>query len=86
MFFEPGEEILVAQDADDVVVNDRQRMLSDSYPKMAFIEHRLADDPTNWWALNASCIDAMLRSCGMQIMAKPAEKIVLCRPVESSDQ
>ena len=26
------------------------------YPKMHFIEHRYADDPTNWWAPNRACV------------------------------
>src|SRR5215211_7135817 len=29
------------------------------YPKMHFIEHRYADDPTNWWAPNSACVEAM---------------------------
>ena len=32
------------------------------YPAMRFIEHRFAGDWTNWWAPNAACSAAMLRS------------------------
>src|SRR5215203_2053047 len=38
------------------------------YPKMHFIEHRYANDPTNWWAPNLACVEAMLRSSGFMIV------------------
>src|SRR5581483_1615859 len=34
------------------------------YPKLHFIEHSYAGDPTNWWVPNAACAEAMLRSSG----------------------
>lgn len=49
------------------------------YPKMHFIEHRYADDPTNWWAPNRACVEAMLRSAGFTIEAHPEEEVYLCR-------
>jgi len=49
------------------------------YPKMHFIEHRYADDPTNWWAPNRACVEAMLRSAGFTIAAHPEEEVYLCR-------
>jgi tRNA (mo5U34)-methyltransferase len=52
---------------------------SPSYPKMHFIEHKYADDPTNWWAPNRSCVEAMLRSSGFTIAAHPEEEVYLCR-------
>ncbi len=33
------------------------------FPKLHFIEHRYANDPTNWWIPNRACVEAMLRSC-----------------------
>src|SRR5690606_41858933 len=36
----------------DYNINERHAMLEDGWPKMAFIEERLAGDPTNWWAPN----------------------------------
>lgn len=47
---------------------------------MAFIEHRLFDDPTNWWVANRACIEAMLRSCGMRITGYPLDETYLCEP------
>jgi tRNA (mo5U34)-methyltransferase len=52
------------------------------YPKMHFIEHRYADDPTNWWAPNRACVEAMLRSAGFTITAHPEEEVYLCRKTE----
>jgi tRNA (mo5U34)-methyltransferase len=47
---------------------------------MAFIERRLADDDTNWWAPNAACVEAMARSAGLEVVEHPAHEIWLCRP------
>jgi tRNA (mo5U34)-methyltransferase len=49
------------------------------YPKLHFIEHRYAGDPTNWWAPNAACSAAMLRSAGFEILARPEEEVFICR-------
>jgi tRNA (mo5U34)-methyltransferase len=49
------------------------------YPKLHFIEHEYADDPTNWWAPNAACVEAMLRSAGFAIVAHPEDEVYVCR-------
>ncbi|RAK52809.1 TIGR04290 family methyltransferase [Phenylobacterium deserti] len=49
------------------------------YPKMHFIEHKYANDWTNWWAPNAACSAAMLRSAGFQILEHPEEEVFICR-------
>lgn len=49
------------------------------WPKLHFIEHRYADDPTNWWAPNAACSAAMLRSAGFDILEHPEDEVFLCR-------
>jgi tRNA (mo5U34)-methyltransferase len=53
------------------------------YPKMHFIEHRYADDPTNWWAPNAAAVEAMLRSSGFEILQHPEDEVYVCRRVEA---
>jgi tRNA (mo5U34)-methyltransferase len=50
-----------------------------AFPKLHFIEHRYADDPTNWWIPNRSCTEAMLRSAGFEILQNPEEEVFLCR-------
>jgi tRNA (mo5U34)-methyltransferase len=53
------------------------------YPKMHFIEHRYADDPTNWWAPNTACVEAMLRSAGFAIVQHPETEVYICRRVDA---
>ena len=55
---------------------------SPGYPKLHFIEHSYSNDPTNWWAPNAACSAAMLRSAGFEITAHPEEEVFVCRRVE----
>jgi len=50
-----------------------------AYPKLHFIEHRYASDPTNWWVPNAACAEAMLRSAGFEIVEHPEQEVYLCR-------
>jgi tRNA (mo5U34)-methyltransferase len=54
------------------------------YPKMHFIEQRYADDPTNWWAPNAACVEAMLRSAGFTIEQHPEAEVYVCRRVDAA--
>lgn len=49
------------------------------YPRLHFIEHAFAGDPTNWWAPNAACSQAMLRAAGFTIAAHPEPEVYLCR-------
>lgn len=75
----PGPDTPDAAPA-DVDINDREHMLEPAYPKMAFIEHQLAGDPTNWWAANPAGVRAMLRAAGMQVLDCPAHEVYLCEP------
>lgn len=74
----PGED--VANVPEDQDFDDREPMLAAGWPKMAFIEQKLAGDPTNWWAPNHAGIEAMLRSTGMKIVERPGHEIYLCEP------
>jgi tRNA (mo5U34)-methyltransferase len=74
----PGEE--VHEPEPDTPIDGRDAMLLPGWPKMAFIEHRLAKDPTNWWAPNHAAILALLRSAGFAVLARPGHEIYLCRP------
>ncbi|HLH94873.1 MAG TPA: TIGR04290 family methyltransferase [Xanthobacteraceae bacterium] len=51
-------------------------------PKLHFIEHRYAGDPTNWWVPNRACAEAMLRSAGFEITAHPEDEVYICRRAE----
>src|SRR5579875_3590641 len=49
------------------------------YPKLHFIERRYSNDVTNWWIPNRACVEAMLRSSGFVIEARPEEEVYVCR-------
>jgi tRNA (mo5U34)-methyltransferase len=49
------------------------------FPKLHFIEHCYANDPTNWWVPNRACVEAMLRSAGFDIVARPDDEVYICR-------
>ena len=55
-----------------------------SFPRMQFIEGSFAGDPTNWWLPNAACVEAVLRSSGMRIVARPEDETWVCEPVRQS--
>jgi tRNA (mo5U34)-methyltransferase len=74
----PGDERVEPQD--DVSIDDREQLLQPGWPKMAFVERKLAGDKTNWWAPNAACVEAMVRSSGLEVDEHPAHEIWLCRP------
>jgi tRNA (mo5U34)-methyltransferase len=47
---------------------------------LSFIEHRVAGDRTNWWAPNPAALEAMLRSTGLRVVARPLEEFYVCVP------
>jgi tRNA (mo5U34)-methyltransferase len=55
------------------------------FPKLHFVEHRYAQDPTNWWVPNRACAEAMLRSAGFRIEAHPEAEVYLCRRGSAPD-
>jgi tRNA (mo5U34)-methyltransferase len=80
----PGEE--VSTPPDDLRLDERDHMLDPGWPKLAFIERRLEDDPTNWWAPNRACVEAMLRSSGLTPVGSPGHEIVVARRAGESGQ
>lgn len=64
----------------DFPIDDRTRLLDEGWPRMAFIEGRMAGDPTNWWAPNDACVRAMLRSAGFRIRTRVTDETYLCEP------
>jgi tRNA (mo5U34)-methyltransferase len=74
----PGTEVI--ESTDGVDFSNREVMLEPGWPKMAFIENRFANDPTNWWVPNHACVEAMLRASGMQVTQALGHEIYLCAP------
>jgi tRNA (mo5U34)-methyltransferase len=79
----PGEEPL--ETPADVEIDERRRLLEPGWPRAAFVEHRLAGDPTNWWAPDAACVEAMARSAGLRVTRRPGHEIWICEPDMEND-
>lgn len=71
----PGAEIEEAPA--DLDLQNREPLARRGWPKLSFIEHKMAGDETNWWAPNAACIEAMLRSTGMRVVARPEDEFYI---------
>jgi tRNA (mo5U34)-methyltransferase len=67
----------VAEQPEDLDIGDRDRLLEAGWPRMTFVEHRLAGDPTNWWVPNAAAVEALLRTAGVDVIARPGHEIWL---------
>ena len=76
----PGEEALEAPGS--VGLFDRGWLARPGWPQMAFIEHTLEADPTNWWAPNHACVEAMVRAAGFAVRERPGHEIYICEPDE----
>jgi tRNA (mo5U34)-methyltransferase len=74
----PGTEVVAPPP--DLALDERGMMQEGGWPKMAFIEHSLEGDPTNWWAPNHACIEALLRSAGFAVTGRPGHEMYLCAP------
>jgi tRNA (mo5U34)-methyltransferase len=68
--------------ADDYPFEERAHFDAAGYPRLHFVEHRYAADPTNWWVPNKACVEAMLRSAGFVIESNPELEVYLCRAGE----
>jgi tRNA (mo5U34)-methyltransferase len=76
-----GEPLEVAPDypfAETAAFHDER------FPRMYFVEHAYAGDPTNWWIPNTSASMAVLRGCGLRIVERPCPEVYLCEPAVAS--
>lgn len=62
----------------DLPFEEREQLADPAWPSMAFIENRLADDPTNWWAPSPAAVEAMVRSTGLRVVDRPGLEIWVC--------
>ena len=72
----PGDEVEEAPP--DLPLDERDRLRSPGWPVMAFIEHHMAGDHTNWWVPSASAVEAMVRTTGMRVVERPGHEIWVC--------
>jgi tRNA (mo5U34)-methyltransferase len=67
----------------DLSLEQRAQLREPRWPAMAFIEHSLAGDPTNWWVPTEACVEAMARSAGLDVIDRPGHELFLCRPASA---
>lgn len=72
-----NEEMRVPQ---NLPFDDREAMEERAWPKMAFIPHELANDPTNWWVPNHQAMLSLLDNCGFDVVAQPAHETYVAVP------
>jgi tRNA (mo5U34)-methyltransferase len=72
----PGEDVFAETHGPGF--EDRDVLRTAAWPKMAFLEHGFAGDPTNWWAPDHAACEAMLRAAGMRVLSRPAHEFYLC--------
>ncbi len=68
----PGKEEMGVPE--DVEFHKREILKEKAWPSMAFIENKLAGDPTNWWVPNHQGILSLLKSCGLKVTAMPEDE------------
>ena len=50
------------------------------FPHMKFIEGLYNDDPTNWWFPSHTALEPMMRSAGLEVVARPHAQLIVGRP------
>jgi tRNA (mo5U34)-methyltransferase len=60
--------------------SDDGLLLDPAFPKLAFVETRYNNDPTNWWLPNYSALPALVRSAGLRVVARPHSHLIVAEP------
>lgn len=68
--------------ADDYPFEHQDIFSAPGAPRMQFVERAFAGDPTNWWIPNPPGLEAMLRSAGFAVLARPEPEVFVCRVAE----
>ena len=61
-------------------LTDDDLLLDPGFPKVAFVEERYNNDPTNWWLPNHAAMPAMMRSAGLRVIARPHSHVLVAEP------
>ncbi len=75
----PGAKPMPPAATKNLNFQDRTKLAEPGWPRLHFFEHGFNDDPTNWWAADPACVEALLRSSGLDIVAEPGDEIYVCR-------
>jgi tRNA (mo5U34)-methyltransferase len=65
----------------NISLDERYLLNQKGWPKMAFIEHCIEDDPTNWWVPNSTAVKALLRECGFSLLSIPTHEVYVCKKI-----
>ncbi len=80
--FRPHREATAAKPVEPDYLFWEEEIFEDpAFPHMRFFEQSFAGDRTNWWIPNRQAVEAMLRSAGLRIEARPEQETWLCTPV-----
>ncbi len=66
----------------DYDFDDDRLFREEGAPRLHFVEHRFAGDPTNWFVPNRAAVEAMLRAAGFGIVDHPEPEVYWCRRAE----
>jgi hypothetical protein len=59
-------------------------VLADDFPRLSFVEGRYRGDVTNWWLPNYTALEALARSAGLRVLARPTPSYWLRSQPKSS--
>lgn len=68
---------------DDMEICELDPLSDPDWPRLAFIEHRLAGDYSNWWVPNEPAVFAMLRTAGFEVRRRLGGDAWLCERTEA---
>jgi tRNA (mo5U34)-methyltransferase len=78
----PGETVV--ENTDGKWVHQQGVMADEGWPRLAFVEHVFAGDPTNWFIPNRAGMEALLRSAGFHRLHRVDPETYLAEPLEGA--
>ena len=73
------------QTREDYAFEEEEIFSDPRFPRLHFIEHRYAGDPTNWWVANESAVAALLRAAQFAIQKHAGPGVYFCAPATGSN-
>lgn len=62
----------------NILLDERNILCNSWWPKMAFVEKNIEDDPTNWWVPSYGCAKSLLRASGFKVIGEPCHETFIC--------
>jgi tRNA (mo5U34)-methyltransferase len=67
----------------DIKLDEREVLCGSGWPKMAFIEHSIENDQTNWWVPNNTAVVALMRECGFTLLSTPSHEVFIFKKISA---